>query len=108
MKKAFEVLKGQPRVKIRLTRDSVAASDDFDPPHALDVETYSFLDLIALITSIHPGYLPGVAGVGHSWDCILNDRLIATMTTREVLPKVQKVEYRPESHLHFVYRPASY
>jgi hypothetical protein len=44
MKKAIEVLKGQPRVKIRLTKDSVAADHGFDPPHALDVETYSFPD----------------------------------------------------------------
>jgi hypothetical protein len=108
MKKAFEVLKGRPRVKIRLTRDSVAAGDDLDPPHARDVETYSFLDPVALITSIHPGYLPGVEGVGHSWDCILNGRLIATVTVRDVLPKVDEVEYRPENHLHFLYRSASY
>jgi hypothetical protein len=108
MKKTFEILKGQPRVTIRVTRDSVAAGDDFDPPHARDVETYSFLDPVALIRSIHPGYLPGVAGVGHSWDCILNDRLIATVTVRDVRPKVHEVEYRAENHLHFLYRSAEY
>jgi hypothetical protein len=108
MKKPFEILKGQPRVEVRLTRDSVAAADDLDPPHSRDIETYSFLDPVALITSIYPGYLPAVAGVGHSWDCIFNDRLIATVSVGEVLAKVHEVEYRPENHLHFLYRSASY
>lgn len=108
MKSEFEVLKARPRVKIKLTRDSVAAGDDCDAPHPQEVETYSFLDPTALIKSIYPGYLPRVSGVGHSWDCIFNDRFIATITVHAIEPRISEVEYRPENHLHFVYRSASF
>jgi hypothetical protein len=108
MKKEFEVLKGQPRVTIQMTRDSVAAGDDCDAPHAREVETYSFLDPTALIRSVHPGYLPSVSGAGHSWDCIFNDRFIATITVHGIEPKAREVEYRADNRLHFVYRSASF
>jgi hypothetical protein len=106
MEREFEVLKERPRVRIRLTRDSVAAGDDLDAPHDRDIETYSFLDPVALVTQIHPGYLPRVAGVGHSWECVLNDRLIAIVTVNGVVARVDEVEYRLENRLHFAYKSA--
>ena len=108
MKKTFEVLKGRPRVTIQVTRDSVAAGDDCDAPHSRKVETHSFLDPTALIRAIHPGYLPSVSGVGHSWECMFNGRLVATVTGSEIEPNAREVEYRTEHHLHFVYRSASF
>ena len=93
-------------MRIRLTRDSVAAADDFNPPHEKIVKVHPFTDPLALINHIYPQYLPNVAGVGHRWECILNGRHIATVTVNGVTPNVSEVEYQPKSDLHFLYQYA--
>ena len=108
MKQEFRVLAGRRTVTLRLTRDSVAAGDDVDAPHEREIETYSFLDPAALINHVCPGYLPSVAGVGHSWSCVLNGDLIAKVTVEGVLPKVREMNYGSENHLHFSYTSAPY
>ena len=66
------------------------------------------MDPVVLINEIYPAYLPRIAGIGHSWDCILNGRIIATVTVDGVSARVTGLTYDRENHLHFVYRPASY
>lgn len=108
MKQAFRVLKGRPTVILRLTRDSVAAGDDVSAPHEREVEVHSFLDPVALINHLRSGYLPSVAGTGHSWSCELNGKRIATIQGNgaDVRPEVREVSYEDANHVHFSYSSA--
>ena len=110
MKQPFRILRGRPTVTLRLTRDSVAAGDDVDAPHEREVEVRSFTDPIALINHVYPGYLPSVAGAGHSWSCELNGREIATVQGNDasVRAEVQEVSYEATNHVHFSYSSAQW
>ena len=83
MKKAFEVLRGRPMLHVRMTRDSVCAGDDCDAPHERTVSVHSFVDPSALVSHLASGYLPTVNGLGHTWDCMLNGQLIATISLND-------------------------
>ena len=108
MKQAFRVLKERPTVTLRLTRDSVAAGDDVDAPHERQVEVHSFVDPVALVNHLHSGYLPTVAGIGHSWSCKLNGHRIATIQGNgvSVQAEVREVRYEDGNHVHFSYSSA--
>ena len=108
MKKEFQVLKDRPKISIRLTRDSVAAGDDFNAPHEKTVYVYSFIDPIALISHLASGYLPSVNGVGHSWDCELNRSIIGTISSNGIDSKVSEIQYDKTNEVHFVYHSATY
>lgn len=108
MQKEFYILKDRPKIDMQLTRDSVCAADDIDAPYEQTVSTYSFLDPVALASHLSSGYLPSVQGVGHSWDCEFNGKVIATITTAKIEPKVSEVVYSAANHLHFIYHSASF
>ena len=108
MKKQFHILKERPKISLRITRDSVCAGDDIDAPHELVVETHSFLDPMALASHIATGYLPSISGIGYSWDCLLNDKLFATISAGGIEPKVTEVSYAGINHIHLRYRSAMY
>jgi hypothetical protein len=73
MKQAFQILKDKPQTTVVLTRDSVCAGDDGDAPHEKTITTHSFTDPVVLARETSSGYLPSVAGIGHSWICVLNE-----------------------------------
>ncbi len=108
MKKKFQVLKDRPQLSVTLTRDSVCASDDFNAPHEKRIKIHSFVDPEALAREASAGYLPSVAGIGHSWVCVLNDLKIAEITTTEIKPMVQEAIFNEDNRIHFVYKSASY
>ena len=108
MKKPFEVLKTRPQLPIRLTRDSVCPADDCATPHEKKVSVHSFVDPVALVSHLAPGYLPSVTGAGHKWECKLNGQLIATISPNQISPRVREVVYAEDNHLHFTYRAASH
>jgi hypothetical protein len=108
MRKTIKVLKGGPKLPIRMTRDSVCAGDDVDAPHEKTVSVHSFVDPTALVSHLASGYLPSVKGVGHTWDCILNEKCIATVSVSGISPKVTEVRYAEVNHLHFAYNSATY
>lgn len=108
MKAAFEVLKGRERIVVNLTRDSVCAGDDCDAPHEKSVEEYSFLDPVAFARAISSGYLPSVAGVGHTWTCVLNGVKIAEISTSGIRGLVPSTPFAEGNSAHFVYHSASY
>lgn len=100
MKKGFQVIKERPRIQVILTRDSVCAADDVDAPHAKEIEIYSFLDPAVLARETSSGYLPTVAGTGHSWTCVLNKTRIAEIKTAEIRPLVREVKFSEENQIH--------
>lgn len=108
MKAAFDVLKGRTRVSLTVTRDSVCAGDDCEAPHEKSAEEYSFLDPVAFAQAVSSGYLPSVAGVGHTWTCLLNGARIAELTNSGIRPLVATTPFADANHVHFVYHSATY
>jgi hypothetical protein len=108
MKAEFQVLKGRPRIPVVLTRDSVCAGDDCDAPHKRIIEAFSLVDPEAFVREVSSGYLPSVAGVGHSWTCVLNGVRMADITTSGVRVFVRETPFADENHVHFVYHSATY
>jgi hypothetical protein len=108
MKKSFRALKNRPEITIVLTRDSVCAGDDCDAPHETTITIHSFLDSEALAREASSGYLPSVAGIGHSWTCLLNDMKVAEIDRNGIKPLVREVDYGENNHIHFAYKAASY
>ena len=108
MRNNFQVLGDRPKIKIQLTRDSVCAGDDYEAPHEKNIEVHSFQDPVALATEVTSGYLPSIAGVGHSWICILNDIRFASISAKGIRPLVRKIEFAEENQIHLEYHSASY
>lgn len=108
MKKAFQVLKNRPRVSVVLTHDSVCAGDDCDAPHEKKTEVHSFVDPEALVREVASGYIPSVAGVGHSWICVLNDVKIAEITVDGIRTLVRETDFAENNRIHFIYKSARY
>lgn len=103
MKTEFEILKDRPKLKIQLTRDSVCAADDLHPPHGRMVEVFSFVEPEALINQLAAGYLPSIQGSGHSWDCLLNDVLIGSISSMGVASDIREIQFCEVNHVHFRY-----
>ena len=108
MKTVFEVLKGRSRIQVILTRDSVCAGDDCDAPHEKFVEAYSFLDPVAFAQAISSGYVPSVAGVGHTWTCLLNGVKIAEIGNSGIRALARVTPFTDENRVHFVYHSAQF
>jgi hypothetical protein len=108
MKKTFDVLRDRPKLQIRVTRDSVCASDDCNAPHEETVHIQSFVDPTELVMHLFSGYLPTISSVGHTWDCMLNGQLIASVSINGISPRVKEVAFAEINHAHFVYHAASY
>ncbi len=108
MKKSFQVLKDRPKISVILTRDSVSAGDDCDVPHEKTIKINSFVDPEALARESSSGYLPKVAGVGHSWICVLNEIKIAEIKTTGTQPLVKEVEFNENNRIHFKYKSTRY
>jgi hypothetical protein len=108
MKAEFQVLKARPRIQVVLTRDSVCAGDDCDTPHEKKVEVYSFVDPEAFAREVSSGYLPSVAGVGHSWTCELNGVKIAEIGHSGIRVLVRESPFSDENRAHFVYHSARF
>lgn len=108
MKRAFQVLKDRTRIDVLLTRDSVCAADDCDAPHERAIKIYSFTDPVVLARETSSGYLPSVAGIGHSWICALNEIQIAEITTTEIRPLVREAKFSETNRVHFTYKSATY
>lgn len=95
-------------VRVVLTRDSVCAGDDADAPHERAVNVPALLDPAKLARILAEGYLASVAGVGHSWTCVLNGVKIAEITVSDIGALVRETSYSNENRAHFVYHSASY
>jgi hypothetical protein len=108
MKAAFTVLKKRLRIPVVMTRDSVCAGDDCDAPHEKALETYSLLDPAAFAEAISSGYLPLVAGSGHSWTCLLNGTKIAEISNKGVRALVRETPFEESNRVHFKYHASTW
>jgi hypothetical protein len=108
MKAEFRILKARPKIQVVLTRDPVCAGDDCDAPHERKVEVYSFVDSEDFARAISSGYLPPVAGVGHSWTCVLNGVKIAEIGNSDIRVLVRESPFSDENRAHFIYHAARF
>lgn len=108
MKSALQILKARPKIPIVMTRDSVCAGDDCDAPHEKRLEVHPFVDPEAFAKVTSSGYLPSVAGVGHSWTCVLNGVKIAEVRVSGIRALVRETPLSDENRLHFVYHSATF
>ena len=108
MKAAFKVLKDRLRITVVMTRDSVCAGDDCDAPHEKSLETYSLLDPAAFAEALSRGYLPSVAGSGHSWTCLLNSTKIAAISNKGVRALVAETPFEESNRVHFSYHSSTW
>ncbi len=108
MKTKFEVLRNRPQLTISLTRDSVCAADDCNAPHQRDIQTYSFTDPTQFIREVSSGYLPTVAGIDHTWDCMLNDVRVGRISDHGISPLVKEITYLQENRAHFRYNSSTH
>ena len=108
MKTEFQILRGKPRILVVITRDSVCAADDCDAPHEKTIEVYSCVDLEAFTGEVSSGYLPSVAGSGHSWICVLNGVRMAEINRSGIRVLVHTNPFSDENRAHFVYHSATY
>src|SRR5437899_11111254 len=100
MKAEFQVLKARPKIQVVLTRDSVCAGDDCNAPHEKAVEVYSLVDPEAFAREISSGYLPSVAGVGHTWTCDLNGVKIAEIAHSGIRALVRESPFLVQNRAH--------
>ena len=107
MKAEFQVLKARPKIQVVLDRDSVCAGDDCES-HQKTVEVYSFIDPEAFARAISSGYLPSVAGVGHSWICELNGVKMAEIRNSDVKVLVRETPFSDENRARFIYHSARF
>lgn len=98
------ILKKKPLLEVILTRDSVCAGDDCDAPHDCIVHVPSFIDPVDFSRAVSGGYLPSVAGFGHSWICRLNGIQIAEIKVMKITPLVEKLVFEEKNTAHFLYR----
>jgi len=108
MKAAFEILKARPKIAVLMTRDSVCAGDDCDAPHEKKTDVHSFLDPEAFANAVASGYLPSVAGAGHTWSCMLNGVKIAEIGHPGIRSFVRESPFSEENRVHFVYHSATF
>jgi hypothetical protein len=107
MKAEFQVLKARPKIQVVLDRDSVCAGDDCES-HKKTVEVYSFVDPEVFAREVSSGYLPSVAGVGHTWTCELNGVKIAEISHSGIRALVRESPFSEENRAHFIYHSARF
>ena len=104
----FEVWQERARVPVTLTRDSVCMGDDIDAPHERSAEVSSFLDPAAFARTLSQGYLPTVAGVGHTWTCLLNGVPIAEISCTSIRSLTASTPFADVNRVEFRYHAATY
>ena len=91
-----------------LTRDSVSMGDDVNAPHTeiLTLSNYKISE--HSIGEICLNYLPNVAGVGHSWECHINNILIAIIRVEKIEIITDEIFLNKNNEMFFKYNPSKF
>jgi hypothetical protein len=101
-------LSSGPKISVMMTRDSVCAGDDADAPHEKTIELTAIREPAQFASAAASGYLASVAGVGHSWTCVLNGVEIAEIRVSGVRSLVSEMPFSDNNRMHFVYHSATF
>lgn len=82
--------------------------DDCDAPHEKSVTIHACATPEDFIRSLAAGYLPSVAGVGHTWDCLFNEDHAGTVSHRSIEVLVAEIIFAENNCVHFRYNSATY
>ena len=96
-------------IQVEITRDSVCMADDLhDNTKTLHLELH--LDSSTTIYDIAKGYLPTVAGRGHSWSCFLNGEMVAVVDGNciKITTLINEPNFASGSKLYFKYHAATF
>ena len=91
-----------------LTRDSVSMGDDVNAPHTeiLTLSNYKISE--HSIGEICLNYLPNVAGVGHSWECHINNILIAIIRVEKIEIITDEIFLNENNEMFFKYNSSKF
>ena len=91
-----------------LTRDSVCMGDDVNAPHTeiLTLSNYKISE--HSIGEICLNYLPNVAGVGHSWECHINNILIAIIRVEKIEIITDEIFLNENNEMFFKYNSSKF
>ena len=91
-----------------LTRDSVSMGDDVYAPHTeiLTLSNYKISE--HSIGEICLNYLPNVAGVGHSWECHINNILIAIIRVEKIEIITDEIFLNENNEMFFKYNSSKF
>ena len=94
MKRASQVLRDRPTLKVRVNRDSVCAADDIDS-HEKDIEVRSFTEPEAFIQAVTSAYgMPMIEGGHAAWVVTLNGDKIGVHAQEWNTPRATVSELR--------------
>ena len=86
-----------------LTRDSVCMGDDVNSPHTKILSLSNYKISEHSIGEICLNYLPNVAGVGHSWECHINNILIAIIRVEKIEIITDEIFLNENNEIFFKY-----
>ena len=86
-----------------LTRDSVCMGDDVNAPHTKILSLSNYKISEHSIGEICLNYLPNVAGVGHSWECHINNILIAIIRVEKIEIITDEIFLNENNEMFFKY-----
>ena len=91
-----------------LTRDSVSMGDDVNAPHTeiLTLSNYKISE--HSIGEICLNYLTNVAGVGHSWECHINNILIAIIRVEKIEIITDEIFLNENNEMFFKYNSSKF
>ena len=91
-----------------LTRDSVSMGDDVNAPHTeiLTLSNYKISE--HSIGEICLNYLLNVAGVGHSWECHINNILIAIIRVEKIEIITDEIFLNENNEMFFKYNSSKF
>jgi hypothetical protein len=96
------------KILIKLTRDSVCAADDADAPHEKNISIPVLSDTNSFVTHLASGFLPKISGEGHTWDCILDNKIITKISISGIENEIDQIIFSTNNHVHFKYHSANY
>lgn len=106
MKRAFQVLRDRPTLRIRVTRDSVCAADDVEAPNEKYVEIHSFTEPDAFIQAVTTAYgMPIIQGGRAAWVVLLNGDKIGVVAQEWNAPRatVRELQFRESNEVFLRY-----
>ena len=91
-----------------LTRDTVCMGDDVNAPHTKILSLSNYKISEHSIGEICLNYLPNVAGVGHSWECHINNILIAIIRVEKIEIITDEIFLNENNEMFFKYNSSKF